>query len=252
VTGRGLRGRLRARERPAGRARSATVSPQLTPGAWPRALAYGDLSGHGNRTRPERARPGERVPLHIFEPRYRELIGECLESGGAFGLLFADEDGIREVGTRASVVEVLERFPDERLNVVVEGGERFRVTELTRGRSFRTALVEPLEDEAAAARPADRALALGAFRALAQLAGEDPPEPDPDELAPNEAEREGPPLSFALAARVQLPPEPKQRLLESRSESERLRLVAALFEQAGRELVAARELRERAGRNGSR
>src|SRR5215470_2935880 len=92
--------------------------------------------------------PTEQVPLHIFEPRYRELIGECLEEEREFGLVLADDDGIRDIGTRAAVTEVLERFDDGRLNVVVEGRERFRISELTGGRSFQTAEVEPIEDEA--------------------------------------------------------------------------------------------------------
>ena len=79
--------------------------------------------------------PTERVPLHIFEPRYRELIGECIAEEREFGLVFADENGVRELGTRARVDEVLEQFDDGRMNIVVEGGERFRVESLTRGRS---------------------------------------------------------------------------------------------------------------------
>src|SRR3954453_4578966 len=77
--------------------------------------------------------PTERVPLHIFEDRYKELIGECLARDGQFGLGFPDQHGIREIGTLAAVATVLERFPDGRLNIVVEGRERFRLVELTRG-----------------------------------------------------------------------------------------------------------------------
>ena len=75
--------------------------------------------------------PGEQAPLHVFEPRYRELIGECLEENGEFGLVLADDDGMREIGCRAGVIEVLEQFEDGRLNVVVEGRERIRIAELT-------------------------------------------------------------------------------------------------------------------------
>src|SRR6476619_38938 len=71
--------------------------------------------------------PTERVPLHIFEDRYRELIGECIELEREFGLLYADDAGLREVGCRAGVLDVLERFDDGRMNIVVEGRERFRV-----------------------------------------------------------------------------------------------------------------------------
>src|SRR5437016_9348776 len=91
--------------------------------------------------------PTERVPLHIFEPRYKELIGECLRSGNEFGLVLQDEQGRREIGTRAAVVEVLQVFDDGRMNVVVEGHDRFRLRELTSGRAFLTGDVEPMDDE---------------------------------------------------------------------------------------------------------
>ena len=94
--------------------------------------------------------PTERVPLHIFEPRYRELIGECIDEERDFGLVYADDQGVRELGTRARVDEVIERFDDGRMNVLVEGGERFRVERMTRGRSFMTAEVAPVDDEEAA------------------------------------------------------------------------------------------------------
>jgi Lon protease-like protein len=186
--------------------------------------------------------PTERVPLHIFEPRYRELIGECLEDDADFGMLYADEDGVREVGTLARVSDVLERFDDGRLNVIVEGGERFRVEKLTRGRSFMTAVVEPLEDESSSVEEETAARAAGAFRALAALAGAET-EP-PDESSPQ--------LSYELAAQVELAAEAKQDLLESRSEQERLELVAELLDVARQTLIATRELGERAKRNGSR
>ena len=111
--------------------------------------------------------PTERVPLHIFEPRYKELIGECLELEQEFGLVLADEDGLRPVGTRASVTDVLHRFPDGRMNIVVEGGERFRLVRLTSGRSFDTAEVEPLEDEEDEADADARVLALERYSTLA-------------------------------------------------------------------------------------
>ena len=91
--------------------------------------------------------PGERLPLHIFEPRYRELIAECLASGEEFGILLADDDGIRAVGTRVAIVELLEKLPDGRLNILVEGRERFRLAELSEGRSFNTGVVEPFVDD---------------------------------------------------------------------------------------------------------
>lgn len=186
--------------------------------------------------------PSERVPLHIFEPRYQELIGECLDADEEFGLVYADEDGVREIGTRAHVTEVLEHFDDGRLTILVEGGLRFRVEALTRGRSFMTAEIGEVEDDAGAVDPETVVRAAGAFRALAALAGADTD--DPDEASPQ--------LSFELAAQVELPVEAKQQLLELRVEQERLDLVATLLDEARVALIATRELGDRAKRNGSR
>jgi Lon protease-like protein len=186
--------------------------------------------------------PTERVPLHIFEPRYQELIGECLDADEDFGLVYADEEGVREVGTRAHVTEVLERFDDGRLTILVVGCPRFRFEALTRGRSFLTAEIDEVEDDTVAVDPETAVRAAGAFRALAALAGAETDDPD----------EESPQLSFELAAQVELPPEAKQQLLEIRVEQERLDLVAELLDEARVALIATRELGDRAKRNGSR
>lgn len=171
--------------------------------------------------------PTERIPLHIFEERYRELIGECLDEEREFGLVLADEEGLRNVGTRAAVVSVLERFPDGRMNVVVEGRERFRVVELTTGRSFQTAEVEELEDEAGDPEPAAVERAQTLLRQVAELAGAELDDPGSS--------------SFELAARVELDAPVKQKLLELRSEPRRLRAVTTLLRRAARSIELARE-----------
>ena len=112
--------------------------------------------------------PTERVPLHIFEPRYKELIGECLSEGRDFGLVLEDESGRRDVGTRARVIEVLQVFDDGRMNIVIEGQERFRLLELTSGRSFATAVVENIVDEDEPYDDADAERALELFGRLAE------------------------------------------------------------------------------------
>ena len=112
--------------------------------------------------------PTERVPLHIFEPRYRELIDECLETGSEFGLIFATEEGaVHEIGTRATVEEVLDQLDDGRLDIVVEGRERFKLLELTSGRSFTTGIVEALvDDEDEPLDPPDVKRAIEVFASL--------------------------------------------------------------------------------------
>src|SRR5581483_8582238 len=116
--------------------------------------------------------PTERVPLHIFEDRYKELIRECLDESSSFGLVLEDEAGLRNVGTLTAVVELTHSFEDGGMNVLVEGRERFRILELTDGRSFRTAEVEPLPDDDEEEDPTEAELehAVQAFRQLATVA----------------------------------------------------------------------------------
>src|SRR5207237_6130724 len=127
-------------------------------------------------------------------------------------LVLQDDQGRRDIGTRAAVVEVLQVFDDGRMNVVVEGHERFRLREVTGGRPFLTGDVEPVDDEQdeIPVDESDRALTL--FRQLIEVAGAEVDEPDGSSGA----------LSFEIASRVDFGLEPKQELLELRSETERL------------------------------
>ena len=184
--------------------------------------------------------PTEQIPLHIFEDRYQELIGECLDLEQEFGLVFADDEGLRDVGTRAMVTEVLDRFDDGRLNIVVEGGERFRLVQLTEGRSFQTGLVEPLEDELDAADPEDSDHALKLFHRLVELTGAEVEEPS---LAAEQ-------LSFELAGRFEFAPELKQKLLQLTSERQRMHLLAEILAGAAVAVERERDIAARAHGNG--
>jgi Lon protease-like protein len=185
--------------------------------------------------------PTERIPLHIFEPRYRELIGECLETDGEFGLVLATGDGaVHEIGTRARVAAVVETLDDGRMNIVVEGGDRFRLLELTRGRSFQTGLVEDVVDDEEPVDAEDVERALKVFRDLAAAAESDVDIPDAD----------SPDLVWELAARVDFGIEPKQEILASTSPAARMRRLAELLQTSLDAVRLEQALRERAGRNG--
>ena len=184
--------------------------------------------------------PTEQLPLHIFEERYKELVDECLEQDGEFGLVYADDDGLRDLGTRARVVEVLTRFEDGRLNILVEGGDRFRLVELTDGRSFSTGLVTPIEDidDSAEAAAVDEALRLfGLLREVTESEVDAP-------------ERELSQLSFALAGKVELPTDDKLGLLAETSERLRMELVQELLANAVLTAQRVRRAAERASTNG--
>jgi ATP-dependent Lon protease len=184
--------------------------------------------------------PAEQVPLHIFEPRYRELIGESLEEETPFGVVYADEDGLRQVGTLATVTEVTERFADGRLNVVVEGGARFRLLELTEGRAFVTGRVEPVDDQHDPAEPNDVRRALELFARLVELTASEIEAP-PAEL---------PELSFAIAGCFDFSPDLKQELLDESSERVRLTRLCELLTIAAETVERQREVAARAQTNG--
>ena len=184
--------------------------------------------------------PGEQAPLHVFEPRYRELIGECLEENGEFGLVLADDDGMREIGCRAGVIEVLEQFEDGRLNVVVEGQSRFKLVELTEGRTFATAEVDTVEDEGDEPTAEERERCLAAYDRVVEAAAA--------EL--DDFDRAGDFISFQIVSRIDLGTEVKQALLETRSERERVLRLAELLDGAAEAVAREREVRDRASGNG--
>ena len=184
--------------------------------------------------------PTEQVPLHIFEERYKDLIAECLDDEAEFGLVYADEAGIREIGTRAAVIEVLTRFEDGRMNILVEGRGRFRLLELTSGRAFQTGETTSLEDvdDVVDADTEERARAL--FDRLRELTSSEIQMPEPGT----------PRLSYVLAARVELAVEAKLELLAETSENVRLERVCELLEEAAVAVERQRTAAERAAGNG--
>jgi ATP-dependent Lon protease len=185
--------------------------------------------------------PTERIPLHIFEPRYRELIDECIELGEEFGLVLATGDGaVHEIGTRARIVQVLEVLDDGSKNIVVEGGERFRLLDLTSGRAFTTGIVEPVLDDDEPPLSADVERALEIFSELAETSDSDVDVPDP--LSPI--------FDFEVAARVDFATEAKQKLLSMTSPQARMAALIGLLEVALEAIRLELTLRERASRNG--
>jgi Lon protease-like protein len=184
--------------------------------------------------------PDEPLPLHIFEPRYREMTARCVDQGEPFVLVLADEQGIREIGCTAEITDILERFADGRSNIAVRGGEPVRLVEIHDEHAYRSAHAEALVDEPAEAPLDAQEAALTAFRDLAaELDGRAPEAPDT-----------GPGLSYRLLGRIEVGHDVKQSLLEDRDERRRLEIVHELLTEVHRGLVLTRETQERARRNG--
>jgi ATP-dependent Lon protease len=185
--------------------------------------------------------PTERVPLHIFEPRYRELIRECVDRDAEFGVLLAKGGGeASSVGTRAAVTEVLRVLPDGRMHIAVEGGERFRILDLHRERSFLEGTVEPLTDEDDPPAGADVERVLDLFRRLQQTVGSTLEAPL----------RDSPQLDFEIVARVDFGAAEKQELIELTSPHRRFARLVQLLENALEALTLERAIQRVAAGNG--
>src|SRR3954447_26378855 len=90
--------------------------------------------------------PSEVVPLHIFEERFKLMIGECLETDGEFGIVWLADDGLREVGCTARVSQVLKELDDGSMNILVAGGRPFRLLRRIDDMPYPAGDVEMLED----------------------------------------------------------------------------------------------------------
>jgi Lon protease-like protein len=184
--------------------------------------------------------PQELVPLHIFEERYKTMIGECLDEGREFGILWLADDGLKEVGCSARISRVIERFDDGRLNILVEGAEPFRLLRKIEDLPYPAGDVELLGD----ADEGDADAADRARERYADLLEEvTDSRPESDDLSRLDA--------YGMAATLDVALEAKQRLLELRSERGRLEQLDSLFAEALERIRLAERAAERASRNGS-
>src|SRR4051812_20389923 len=165
------------------------------------------------------------------------MVGDSLERAEPFGIVLRDEEGARPVGCTAHVTEVLERFEDGRLNIVVTGDGPFRVLDRAEVHERPSAEVEMLDQEIGSDDPDAAEQARAAFADLAErVSGE---RPDETELSGQGA--------FGLAARIELPVETKQELLELPDEGGRMRLLARSLGALKDALERSEAIAERAG-----
>jgi len=183
--------------------------------------------------------PHEVVPLHIFEERYKLMIGECLERESEFGIVWLGDDGLREVGCTARITQVLDRFDDGRLNILVSGGTPFRLMRRIEDLPYPAGDIDLLDDEPGS----DGGLAAEARERYAELVEQVTDErPDGDDLAALDA--------YGMAATIEFDAKSKQELLELRSEDERMRRVAKLFGSTLKRLAQSERAEELARSNG--
>jgi Lon protease-like protein len=211
------------------------------------------------------ALPSERIPLHIFEDRYRRMIERCLAAAPGslereFGILWLSDDELKDVGCACEIDAVLDRMDDGRLNILARGTRPFRLIERQDELPYPAGVVEFLSDRDDAANetgvservegapaepgtpaePVTPADARKLYRELVELATDR--ELSDDELSLMDA--------YQMAATVEFGTEAKQELLELRSEPARLRLLATLLRTAIERLAVIDRAQARARSNG--
>lgn len=183
--------------------------------------------------------PGMPLPLHIFEPRYKEMMGELLQNKQLFGVVRAKENSISEVGCTAEIVAVTKRYDDGQLDIVTEGRERFEIVRVDTGRSFLRGEVLFLKDEANSGATEEVKELIGLHQQAMQLLDVEGEAPEPDDQ-----------LSFQLAGALPFDLDFKQTLLGMRSEPARISALLQYYRAIIPDLRRAAKARKKAGGNG--
>jgi Lon protease-like protein len=184
--------------------------------------------------------PGAPLPLHIFEPRYKELIAECLEEKKSFGMVRAKENAVAEVGCTAIILNVNHRYDDGRLDISTEGKQRFSIVELNHDRAFLQAEITWFDDEEPpTVAGTETANAIDLHKQLFRVLGQQA-----------EVEEKVASLSFHLANALPVDLDFKQALLEMKSEAERLETLIEYYRATIPQLEKTMRAREKASGNG--
>jgi Lon protease-like protein len=182
--------------------------------------------------------PHTNLPLHIFEPRYKEMIGDCLRNGWQFGMLAVADRSVAATGCTASIAKVLERFPNGEMNIIVRGERRFEISQLDDQKSYLRATPQFFDDDPGELPSSDlleRSMAL--YSRLKELAKIETQSIQDTPVATDTQ------LSYRLIAGVPAELDWQQHLLELRSERERLALVADYLEELIKEFESAPDKR---------
>ncbi len=164
--------------------------------------------------------PATPLPLHIFEDRYKEMMGDVIPARGEFGIVLVKDEGIVNVGCTATVERIFRRYPDGRLDLLAIGQRRFQVLSLNEEKPYLRATVEYFNDEEATDVPAAlRRKTIAAYERLRKVE-------NPEVII--EPKLEGPQLSFQVAQFI-VDLDKRQTVLALRSEIERLEFLVGFL-----------------------
>ena len=183
--------------------------------------------------------PGAPLPLHIFEPRYKEMIGECLSQNRAFGMVRAKENALSAIGCSARILTVIKKYEDGRMDISAEGAQRFEIIQLSQERSFLQAEVAFFDDEPSTVSKSAAETVIQLHEQLFSVIGQ-----------PVEVEQDAAYLSFRLAQDLPVSLDFKQTLLEIKSEAERIEILTEYYQATIPKIENSLRVRQRASGNG--
>lgn len=185
--------------------------------------------------------PEERVPLHIYEPRYKELARDVMTHGFPFGVILYEEGKMAEVGCTAHIQQVVQEYDDGRIDILVEGRERFRVREIRQEKAYLTADAETVEDLSDEGEPPLLQRVITQHMKLLELAGRT--------VRPNlyQGARS---VSFIIAHNAGLTLQQKQELLELQNEDDRIMYLVRHFETLIPQVEQAESVKKKIRSNG--
>ena len=183
--------------------------------------------------------PGAPLPLHIFEPRYKEMITECLLKDQPFGMVRVKDSSLAAIGCSAGILNVLKKYEDGRLDIAAEGMRRFEITQVNQERTFLQAEVAYFEDEPSLPGQSAVDEVIQLHEKLFAVLGQPVSVEHGDEM-----------LSFQLANELPVDLDFKQALLEMKSEAERIEILSEYYKATIPKVEKTLLARQRASGNG--
>jgi len=183
--------------------------------------------------------PGAPLPLHIFEPRYKEMIGECLSQERPFGMVRAKENALSAIGCSAKILTIIKKYEDGRMDIAAEGTQRFEIIQVNQERSFLQAEVSFFDDEPSIVSKGAADTVVQLHEQLFAVMGQSV-----------EVDRDAALLSYRLAQDLPVDLDFKQTLLEMKSEAERVEILTEYYRATIPKIENSLRVRQRASGNG--
>ena len=187
--------------------------------------------------------PGAALPLHIFEERYRLMVTDCQRRKEPFGVVRAMSEGLAVIGCTATIVTVLQNYPDGRLDILCEGGERFEIEMLDNSSAYLQAEVDIFDDDGQQASRTEREECVALHLEVVELAGGE------GSSVPLQLDLDNP-ISLQLAGMLPVDLDFKQLLLGCRSDNERTERLLAFYNAVLPKLRRGAQTSRAAERNG--